>query len=503
MENRAFRQTLAGLSHPITLGAGLLLLLNDHLLRRLWPSWWTGKIGDAAWLVFAPFLAAALLAWLIPRRMKNHNAAVGVAAFSLTGAGFALAKTIPIFHRIAVDILEHLTGAPISLLRDPSDLLMLPALLVGWVIWRSGAAQNERHTSRGWVMLALGALATLANAPAPNTGIDCLITRNDGSIIATSTWSWHDEVFTSTDGGLTWESSTSVVDTDTECVGHTEIWQLSDPADAQVIYRFNPGTWIERSVDGGQTWKREIVFRGVEARFAYYKESREETWAARPGPLDAAIHEPTGHVIAAMGHEGLLVRISGDDWRWISINGYYREDINQVSQILEFLLFEFLLGLALAVMLLGTLALMAQKPKWAVFALAIIGWGLWGFAVIMSPAVSMTSYLSVVTVIAMAATGVFSFGWGIFGIVRAIRFSPRVLIPAGITAIIAALLFLLPYVLWTMGSIPQYSMAVVFAFLLSVTTLFTGGWNVRRSLADAGTDTAGARGTVLDEQDDA
>jgi hypothetical protein len=28
------------------------LLINDHLLREFWPSWWTGKIGDFAWLLF-------------------------------------------------------------------------------------------------------------------------------------------------------------------------------------------------------------------------------------------------------------------------------------------------------------------------------------------------------------------------------------------------------------------------------------------------------------------
>jgi hypothetical protein len=35
-----------------------VLLLNDHLFRIHWPGWWTGKLGDFAWLFFFPFALA-------------------------------------------------------------------------------------------------------------------------------------------------------------------------------------------------------------------------------------------------------------------------------------------------------------------------------------------------------------------------------------------------------------------------------------------------------------
>ena len=72
MTNQAFRRTLSCLSHPITIGSVMLLLLNDHVLRVLWPSWWTGKLGDFTWLVFFPFVLAAILAWLIPSRIYGQ-----------------------------------------------------------------------------------------------------------------------------------------------------------------------------------------------------------------------------------------------------------------------------------------------------------------------------------------------------------------------------------------------------------------------------------------------
>lgn len=85
MKNRAFWKAIQILSNPITLGTIALLFINDHLLRKAWPSWWTGKIGDFAWLYFAPFVAAALLAWLIPPKWKKQEQVVGILAFGLTG----------------------------------------------------------------------------------------------------------------------------------------------------------------------------------------------------------------------------------------------------------------------------------------------------------------------------------------------------------------------------------------------------------------------------------
>jgi len=75
--NRAFQRAMHSLAHPISLGAIVLLLFNDHWLRWNHPSWLTGKLGDFAWLAFAPFIAALLLAWVIPARWKRQETYVG------------------------------------------------------------------------------------------------------------------------------------------------------------------------------------------------------------------------------------------------------------------------------------------------------------------------------------------------------------------------------------------------------------------------------------------
>ena len=83
MNNASFWKALHLLSHPASLIALSVLLLNDHLLRRIWPSWFTGKIGDFAWLFFAPFAAAAFLSWMVPLRGARRDKAVTVLAFGL------------------------------------------------------------------------------------------------------------------------------------------------------------------------------------------------------------------------------------------------------------------------------------------------------------------------------------------------------------------------------------------------------------------------------------
>ena len=71
------------LTHPVTLGAVALLLVNDWLLKPLWQSdWTTGKLSDFAWMVFAPPLLLFLLSL-----MSRNNAKATRTAFFAACAG--------------------------------------------------------------------------------------------------------------------------------------------------------------------------------------------------------------------------------------------------------------------------------------------------------------------------------------------------------------------------------------------------------------------------------
>ncbi len=65
----------SALTHPVTIVALGVLLLNDLLLKALWPgSWFTGKLSDLAWLVFAlPLLAWGVALWVWGRAVANAS----------------------------------------------------------------------------------------------------------------------------------------------------------------------------------------------------------------------------------------------------------------------------------------------------------------------------------------------------------------------------------------------------------------------------------------------
>ncbi len=62
IKNEIARNSLRCLQHPATWLSIALLLVNDHVLKVLYPSWITGKLSDFAGLFFFPFLLA--LAWV-------------------------------------------------------------------------------------------------------------------------------------------------------------------------------------------------------------------------------------------------------------------------------------------------------------------------------------------------------------------------------------------------------------------------------------------------------
>jgi hypothetical protein len=141
-----------GLRHPIALFGLALLLVNDHWLKARFPGVITGKLSDVGGLLFFPQFLHAL--WEIGApgrvrdRVRSHDALVGAAI--ATGIVFALVKVWgpandayryglaalqwP-FRAIFSGIAGHGAPglAPVSLQRDATDLVALPALVVA--VW--------------------------------------------------------------------------------------------------------------------------------------------------------------------------------------------------------------------------------------------------------------------------------------------------------------------------------------------------------------------------------
>ncbi|MBH24953.1 MAG: hypothetical protein CMH57_10960 [Myxococcales bacterium] len=140
--------------HPLALAMLVLWATNDHLLKALYPGWWTGKLSDVASLAFAPLLLTA--AWEVGAhalgsdRWRRSRVALW-AAMALLGAvmvGINLWDGWAWAYRHGLGLAQWpffllragLTGAPwpepatVDLTMDPTDLLTLPALLIpAWV----------------------------------------------------------------------------------------------------------------------------------------------------------------------------------------------------------------------------------------------------------------------------------------------------------------------------------------------------------------------------------
>jgi len=127
--------------HPIALAALALLLVNDWVLKpRLGATAVTGKLSDAAGLVFAPLAlsaaigvalaVAARLGARIDPSLSRRRLGLCVAA---TAVAFAAIKLDADAARAVATVISRF-GRPAHIALDPSDLWCLPALAIAlWI----------------------------------------------------------------------------------------------------------------------------------------------------------------------------------------------------------------------------------------------------------------------------------------------------------------------------------------------------------------------------------
>lgn len=164
---KALDRSLYCLSRPPAVIAVALLLMNDHLLKATFPGWWTGKLSDVAGLFFFPFVVSALLA-LILDRINLQPQVTTASAFWMVGGWFAAMKTIPLANEVTVSLWQHLTGGPVAIALDPTDLLALLLLWPAWRLWQR-SAQGAPRPSRSpgwqeWLLLSVASAASLATS---------------------------------------------------------------------------------------------------------------------------------------------------------------------------------------------------------------------------------------------------------------------------------------------------------------------------------------------------
>lgn len=510
--NYAFYRALHSLTHPLTIAAVVLLLVNDHWLRHTHPTWLTGKLGDFSWLVFAPFIAALLFAWLIPRRIANHERIVGLTAFTFIGLWFATAKTMPLVHHVTTTVLEAIIGWEGTLRLDVTDLLTLPALLIGWWVWTHAANRPVNLRPLAYVALALGIFGTLASdGPSYLDNGISEICEQDGQLntVVSNRFDYQSgnlaryqpTVFSSSDGGLTWNlarSYTEPMDGDQSPIGlghcTTRTDHIISPDNSQIQYRWEHGEYIERSTDGGQTWSLDyelFEFRQDVRRFHNHRSytSFDTSVVYLSSPVSGLVHSQTGNVVLAMSQDGVLVRTPNGEWQWVAVGGYRLAPLDDWRGVA---FQELWMAGALAFLVVTTSTAYIRRGRGQVFMIRV-GWLGWVVLLVLVLANNHSGRLQ------ESAYDLIDeyFLWGILSLILlfvvAIPMSLAALVDIArnfrhvahhifIVAIGTGGLFILPFILWTQGRIPPYNTAFVFSLLLTAAALYAGSLHLRRVL---------------------
>jgi len=298
------RLALRSLASPWSVGAILVLLVNDHLLKASWPGWLTGKLSDLAGMVFFPFLVAAVV--------SCRRSVVSVwplwTGVIVTGSVLSVINVFP----LAATFIEWAmarVGVAWRITVDPTDLMVLPMLAAPVVIWR-----RSRHTAVGQdkrrfetAVLLVAAAASIATSCADDFPAVWAVVADGEALVAFA----DDRAYRSVDGGESWsEQSVGREDLPPRSESQTMACFESDPD--HCFRLVSPLTVEETGPDGEWT----TAFHISPERVDYMQ--RSFTGGCSDYLVDvtdiAISNGPDPVVVVAAGDTGLLLRRPDGSW---------------------------------------------------------------------------------------------------------------------------------------------------------------------------------------------
>jgi hypothetical protein len=351
---------------------------------------------------------------------------------------------------------------------------------------------SHRNLHRIALVLLLGMFTSLACGMSIDYGAACL--QQVGAKLFVRSYETGGDVpttssgFFSEDGGLTWSSVLSPYpgnESDLNCSRSLPL-QVSDPRDPSIRYRLLHGGVVERSIDKGQTWQREIDSLSLtepEAAYCARSDQAYYAMASQNEPQDISIDPVTGNVIVARGQVGVVVRTPDGQWRNVSVGPYVYEPLNS-AKVATLLSGELVLAVALPFLISGIVFLLVSGWRWRHVLIGLPAWLLWLLFVFLSPARSSlffsardsspASFYYLPMFLALL--------WSISSVRWLYLFPRRALPLVGSCAIVSAFLFYAPYALWAWAKVPSYDTALVYALLLVVATIVITAYFLQREL---------------------
>lgn len=271
------------LSSPVFVASVALLLLNDHLLKSMWPGLVTGKLSDIAGVAMVAIALTALTGRPTP-------AAVA------TAIAFALLKTAPQVAEFLAPVLGGRTRT------DPTDLVALAVLLP---VWRLAGKRQVTTSRSAWAVpvrvtvVGAAVFATTATSCA-DEGVAGLAVAPDGTIVTDSY-----PTYVSRDGGLSWTEEV------TDWPGRDGGRCFEDGV--CVTLETGDGATIE-STDGTVRLDRAASeVAGLDAL------GRPSCFASVLGDVVVVDAEGVEYVVVAMGWLGVLRAERGGAFEWSAV----------------------------------------------------------------------------------------------------------------------------------------------------------------------------------------
>ncbi|GAA3791397.1 hypothetical protein GCM10022226_07980 [Sphaerisporangium flaviroseum] len=362
-----WKPALAWLTHPATVSAVLVLLLNDHFLKHVWPGPITGKLSDVAGLLVAPPLLALLIGSLtglqafLPdgwdgfgrsdhpdrsgrsgrserfgraRAVDPCSPPVALASLLATGAGFALVKSTALGASLASQAWSIAAG-PSVVLADPSDLIALPALGLAWLVWRHArdTATTNPDAVRVLIVVPVAMFAVVAT-PAPYAPDARAVGIQRGLVVVDG--DNYGSLLVSRDGGATWMRDTDMggsgspgvtrpgVDAGADANGPAPLDEPAPrkkacvPDEPEHCYRAgSPALRVQETIDGGTNWTTVWEVSAEEQRLIRqtFDPADNQVYSAAL----AVLARPEGHVVVvANRRHGIAVRDVAGTWRRLS-----------------------------------------------------------------------------------------------------------------------------------------------------------------------------------------